>query len=86
MVRQRTQTINAIRGHLAEFGLVAAHGLFHAARLVAAIEDEDNAVPEAARPSCPCSLRSCGRWVRKWPCSTARSPGAPGRMQKPGDL
>lgn len=26
MVRQRTQTINSIRGHLAEFGLVAAQG------------------------------------------------------------
>ncbi|ESY46374.1 hypothetical protein X745_31035 [Mesorhizobium sp. LNJC374B00] len=29
LVRQRTQTINAISGHLAEFGLVAAQGLFH---------------------------------------------------------
>ncbi len=29
LVRQRTQTINAIRGHLAEFGLVAAKGPFH---------------------------------------------------------
>lgn len=50
MVRQRTQTINAIRGHLAEFGLVAAQGLFHAAKLVAAIEDKGTAIPEAARP------------------------------------
>lgn len=50
VVRQRTQTINAIRGHLAEFGLVAAQGLFHAGKLVAAIEDRDSAIPEAARP------------------------------------
>ena len=50
VVRQRTQIINAIRGHLAEFGLVAAQGLFHAAKLVAAIEDKDPAIPEAARP------------------------------------
>ncbi|WP_184877922.1 IS110 family transposase [Mesorhizobium sangaii] len=50
VVRQRTQTINAIRGHLAEFGLVAAQGLFHVAKLVAAIEDTDSAIPEAARP------------------------------------
>lgn len=50
VVRQRTQTINAIRGHLAEFGLVAAQGLFHVAKLVAAIENKDAAVPEAARP------------------------------------
>ena len=49
VVRQRTQTINAIRGHLAEFGLVAAQGLFHVAKLVAQIEKEDSAIPEAAR-------------------------------------
>lgn len=50
MVRQRTQTINAIRGHLAEFGLVAAQGLFHVAKLVTAIEEKDPTIPEAARP------------------------------------
>ena len=31
LVRQRTQTINAIRGHLTEFGMVAAKGPFHVA-------------------------------------------------------
>jgi transposase len=50
LVRQRTQTINAIRGHLAEFGLVAAQGLFHVAKPVAAMEDKGSAIPEAARP------------------------------------
>ncbi len=49
LVRQRTQTVNAIRGHLAEFGLVAAHGLVHVTKLVAAIENNDSA-PAAARP------------------------------------
>lgn len=51
VVRQRTQTINAIRGHLAEFGLVAAQGLFHVAKLVTAIEEKDPTIPEAARPT-----------------------------------
>ena len=37
LVRQRTQIINAIRGHLAEFGMVVAKGAFHVAKLVAAI-------------------------------------------------
>ncbi|TIS85960.1 MAG: IS110 family transposase, partial [Mesorhizobium sp.] len=50
VVRQRTQIINAIRGHLAEFGLVAAQGLFHVAKLIAEIEDKDSTIPEAARP------------------------------------
>jgi transposase len=27
LVRQRTQLVNALRGHLAEHGIVAAHGL-----------------------------------------------------------
>src|SRR5690606_17981178 len=36
--------------HLAEFGLVAAQGLFHVAKLIAAIETKDAAIPEAARP------------------------------------
>ncbi|ESX08387.1 hypothetical protein X768_23250 [Mesorhizobium sp. LSJC265A00] len=49
VVRQRTQAINAIRGHLAEFGMVAAQGLFHVAKLLAAIEDKGSAVPEVAR-------------------------------------
>jgi len=49
LVRQRTQTINAIRGHLAEFGLVAAKGPFHVAKLVASIEDDHSGIPETAR-------------------------------------
>lgn len=66
MVRQRTQTINAVRGHLAEFGLVAAQGLFHVTKLVAAIEDKDSAIPEAARPILSLlveQLRSLDEWV-----------------------
>ncbi len=31
MVRQRTQIINALRGHLAEFGLIVAQGPAHVA-------------------------------------------------------
>jgi transposase len=50
LVRQRTQVINAIRGHLAEFGMVVAQGPFHVCKLVAAIEDDRSAIPETARP------------------------------------
>src|SRR3954467_5179058 len=32
LVRQRTQAINALRGHLAEFGVIAAKGPVHASR------------------------------------------------------
>ena len=50
VVRQRTQIINAIRGHLTEFGMVVAKGPFHVAKLVAAIEDNRAGVPAMARP------------------------------------
>ena len=48
--RQRTMLINALRGHLAEFGVVAPQGLRHVAQLVAAVRDEGaGRVPEPAR-------------------------------------
>jgi transposase len=84
VVRQRTQTINAIRGHLAEFGLVAAQGLFHAAKLVAAIEDKNTAIPDAARPILSllvAQLRSLDERVAVLDREIARR----ARMQKPGD-
>jgi transposase len=40
MVRQRTMLINALRGHLGEFGLVAGPGKGNFARLVASLEGE----------------------------------------------
>ena len=39
LVRQRTQTINALRGHLAEFGVIAPQGPAHVSRLASALED-----------------------------------------------
>ena len=49
LVRQRTQTINALRGHLAEFGVVAPQGPAHVGRLAWALEDPDSGLPEAVR-------------------------------------
>jgi transposase len=45
LIRQRTQAINALRGHLAEFGLVVPQGAANAARLIALVEDPDSGVP-----------------------------------------
>ena len=50
LVRQRTQTINALRGHLAEFGLVVAKGPAHVSQLVQAVENPDEPLAEIARP------------------------------------
>jgi len=49
LVRQRTQCINAIRGHLAEYGWVAPKGVFYVERLVQRLEDPAEDLPEAAR-------------------------------------
>jgi transposase len=49
LVRQRTQTINALRGNLGEYGLVVAKGPGHVARLIEHVEDPSSSVPPAAR-------------------------------------
>ena len=49
LVRQRTQTINALRGHLAEFGVVAPQGRAHVRRLASAVEDGGSSLPEPVR-------------------------------------
>jgi transposase len=45
LVRRRTQLSNTIRGHAAEFGLVAAKGLAHIAPLLLRLE-QDESLPE----------------------------------------
>jgi transposase len=47
LVRQRTQLINAIRGHLAEFGIIEAQGPWNLPRLLAGMEEAN--LPELAR-------------------------------------
>ena len=47
LVRQLTQTVNAIRAHLSEFGIVVAKGIHNLDRLLKAAGD----VPEVARPA-----------------------------------
>jgi transposase len=37
LIRQRTMLVNALRGHLAEFGLIEAQGLHKVARLIAIV-------------------------------------------------
>lgn len=50
LTRQRTMTINAIRAHLAEFGIVAPQGPRHVVDLIAQMQCEENSVlPTIAR-------------------------------------
>src|SRR5947207_9226476 len=50
LVRQRTGLVNALRAHLAEFGLVAPHGLRNVGKLIAIVRDQADAwLPDLAR-------------------------------------
>lgn len=50
LIRQRTMLVNALRGHLAEFGLIGAQGLHKVAGLVAIVmDDADARIPAIAR-------------------------------------
>ena len=49
LVRQRTQTISALRGHLAKFGVIAPKGTAHVVRLASAVAVPDSGLPESVR-------------------------------------
>jgi transposase len=49
-VRQRSQTANALRAHMAEMGIIAAAGMASIAKLILVLrDDEDHRLPNAAR-------------------------------------
>ena len=50
LVRQRTMLVNALRAHLAEFGIVAARGLRNVGQLIAIVRDDaDIRLPAVAQ-------------------------------------
>ena len=49
LVRQRTQSVNALRGHLMEYGYVFPKGITHIETLVAVVEDLQSALPDSVR-------------------------------------
>jgi transposase len=50
LVRQRTGLVNALRAHLAEFGVIAPQGLRNVGKLIAIVRDErDTRLPPLAR-------------------------------------
>lgn len=49
VVRQRIQLINALRGHLAEFGIIAPQGPSHVPRLIEFVRNPAGGLPDAAR-------------------------------------
>ena len=49
LVKQRTQLINAVRGHAGEFGVIAARGTANVAAILARMADTKDAVPARAQ-------------------------------------
>ena len=52
LVRQRTQTINAVRGHLMEYGVIAPQGPQHIGRLVEEVRNPEAELPAVVVELC----------------------------------
>jgi transposase len=52
LVKQRTESVNALRSHLYEFGHVAPEGIGYLPRLERVLEDPDASIPDLARDIC----------------------------------
>ena len=59
LVRQRTMLSNAIRGHLAELGIISAKGRNGTAELLEVLAERDDRIPVAARLSLEPLARQC---------------------------
>lgn len=66
LVRQRTMLINALRGHMAEFGVVALRGAERVGELVAPLMDEEGSghCPEPVPPLARRALRALAGELR----------------------
>lgn len=51
LIRQRTQAINSLRGHLTEFGQIVPQGAANASKLIAIVEDPECDLPADAVPT-----------------------------------
>jgi transposase len=50
LIRQRTMLVNALRAHMAEFGIIAPQGLRHVADLTKIVAHQGERLPALARP------------------------------------
>ena len=64
-MRQRTQTVNALRGLLAEFGIVAPQGIANVERLAARVVEASASLPKTVREMAGLLLEQIGRLDEK---------------------
>ena len=77
LIRQRTMLVNALRGHLAEFGLIEAQGLHKVARLITIVMDESG---RARTGNCPSGAEGDRQPDRRYPDTDRRARKAGSRM------
>ena len=69
LVRQRTMLVNALRGHMADMGIIAPQGISRVGDLVAALMGEDEvSLPRLARQALrgpACQLEALGKQVKE---------------------
>ena len=56
LIRHRTQAINALRGHLSEFGQVVPQGAANASKLTGIVENSESELPADGIPTLKCLL------------------------------
>ena len=91
LMRQRTMILNAIRSHLAEFGIVSAQGPSKVVELVTRLRDGGLGIPELAQSALmalaaqldePCQARSEASNVNSWPGTGRTSPAGASRQSR----
>ncbi|GLO68680.1 hypothetical protein MACH17_01970 [Phaeobacter inhibens] len=60
LIRQRTQLINALRGHLAEVGQVVPKGASNASKLIAIVDNSESELPAEAIRAVEVTTRNVG--------------------------
>ncbi|BAI73371.1 transposase [Azospirillum sp. B510] len=76
-VKQRTQLINALRGHLAEFGVIAPGGATNVKRLEQATREEGTDLPAVVRDGPLLPRTDCGSDDQDRRVGSAAATGVP---------
>ncbi len=71
-VGQRTQTIDALRGHLAEYGVIGPKNKAGLKKFVVALDDENNRLPDLVRATARCISNTSTHCQRRLVTSTNR--------------
>src|SRR5690349_3290595 len=82
LVRQRTQCVNALRGHLMEYGYVFPKGITHVETLVALVENPQSSLPDSVRVILKLLVDTFTAWRRRSPYWMLRSTSARSQTQR----